>query len=48
MTFEQLKEKYPNITLVKNEMYTTANNISSAFQMFKLADAYSNYNYNNY
>ncbi|MBR6572923.1 MAG: NTP transferase domain-containing protein [Clostridia bacterium] len=31
--FEQLKEKYPNITLVKNDMYTTANNISSAFLM---------------
>ena len=27
--FEQLKEKYPNITLVTNHMYTEANNISS-------------------
>ena len=27
--FEQLKEKYPNINLVTNEMYTSANNISS-------------------
>jgi len=29
--FEQLKEKYPNINLVKNEMYTEANNISSVY-----------------
>ena len=27
-------------------IYSVINNISSAFQMFKLADAYSNYNYN--
>ena len=27
--FQQLKEKYPNITLVTNDMYTHANNISS-------------------
>ncbi len=31
--FEQLKEKYPNIQLVTNTMYTEANNISSAYLM---------------
>ncbi len=29
--FAQLKEKYPHINLVKNEMYTEANNISSVY-----------------
>lgn len=29
--FQQLKGKYPNITLVTNEMYTQANNISSVW-----------------
>ncbi len=29
--FEQLKEKYPNIHLVTNTMYTEANNISSVY-----------------
>lgn len=29
--FQQLKEKYPNIQLVTNEMYTQANNISSVW-----------------
>lgn len=29
--FQQLKEKYPNINLVTNEMYTQANNISSVW-----------------
>ncbi len=29
--FEQLKEKYPNINLVTNTMYTEANNISSVY-----------------
>ncbi len=29
--FEQLKEKYPNIQLVTNTMYTEANNISSVY-----------------
>lgn len=29
--FAQLKEKYPNINLVTNNMYTEANNISSAY-----------------
>lgn len=29
--FSQLKDKYPNITLVTNEMYTQANNISSVW-----------------
>jgi len=29
--FQQLKEKYPNIHLVTNEMYTQANNISSVW-----------------
>lgn len=39
--FEQLKEKYPNIQLVTNTMYTEANNISSAYLMRKhLQNAY--------
>lgn len=29
--FQQLKEKYPNINLVTNHMYTQANNISSVY-----------------
>ncbi len=31
--FSELKEKYPNITLVTNNMYAEANNISSAYLM---------------
>ncbi len=39
--FETLKEKYPNITLVTNNMYTEANNISSAYLMrHNLKNAY--------
>lgn len=39
--FEQLKEKYPNINLVTNNMYTEANNISSVYLVRdKLRNAY--------
>ncbi len=39
--FAQLKEKYPNITLVTNEMYTKANNISSVYLLRdRLQNAY--------